>query len=251
MIPYKCPFCGRDPKTSQWQHDGVTYSAISCETPHCVLQRDGIIEGQQCDLHTLIELWNCRPLESKAEKDAGQAKADVVMWKANHEAAEQHVTILRQQLAETEAKWKATFEKRVAREEELLNDTIQETVNDVLAKLNAAGVDTSDCDGDDDVVTILAHWIESRISSAEVADDAEQKLRICLRALDLLRRDSKSPDFVKVYCALIEDEVHSSGGGGAEQAGDEQGESQSGARSATGKLSASAGRSDAEIGGQP
>lgn len=61
---------------------------------------------------------------------------------------------------------------------------------------------------------------------------AERKLAICLHALDVLRRDSKSPDFVKVYCAVIEDEI-SSGGGGAEQAGDEQGESQSGARSAT------------------
>ncbi len=72
--------------------------------------------------------------------------------------------------------------------------------------------------------------------AVEMMEDAERKLRICLRALDLLRRDSKSPDFVKVYCALIEDEI-SSGGGGAEQAGDEQGESQSGARSATGEAS--------------
>jgi hypothetical protein len=48
---------------------------------------------------------------------------------------------------------------------------------------------------------------------------AERKLRVCLRALDLLRRDSKSPDFVKVYCALIEDEI-SLGGGGAERQGD-------------------------------
>lgn len=45
---------------------------------------------------------------------------------------------------------------------------------------------------------------------------AERKLAICLRALDLLRRDSKSPDFVKVHCALIEDEIAIlPGGGGA------------------------------------
>lgn len=50
---------------------------------------------------------------------------------------------------------------------------------------------------------------------------AERKLATCLRALDLLRRDSKSPDFVKVYCAVIEDELASLGGGGAERHGEE------------------------------
>ena len=59
------------------------------------------------------------------------------------------------------------------------------------------------------------------------ANEAERKLRICRRALDLLRRDSKSPDFVKVYCALIEDKI--CGGGGESDC--ETGETQSGAGS--------------------
>ncbi len=56
--------------------------------------------------------------------------------------------------------------------------------------------------------SVIASDLRCEISHLETLKlAAEQKLGICLRALDLLRRDSKSPDFVKVYCALIEDNI--------------------------------------------
>lgn len=106
------------------------------------------------------------------------------------------------------------------------------TVADMLAKLLESLAKARDERDHEAARAKAAMRIMVKVDRERAA--AERKLAVCVRALDVLRRDSKSPDFVKVYCALIEDEI-SSGGGGAEQAGDEQGESQSGARSATGR----------------
>lgn len=78
------------------------------------------------------------------------------------------------------------------------------------------GVVVDFCDTGEIVVLVESHDGKTHIWE-ERLESADRKLRICLRALDLLRRDSKSPDFVKVYCELIEREVDSSGGGGAER----------------------------------
>lgn len=55
-----CPFCGAMPDVSEWRHGGVTYSAITCPTPHCILNPGEILNGVEAETETLIVLWNHR-----------------------------------------------------------------------------------------------------------------------------------------------------------------------------------------------
>lgn len=71
------------------------------------------------------------------------------------------------------AKWEKVFEKRCAREHEMIDEAIDDFCDTVLAKLKALGVpETDNCDGDEDVSTIFAGWIHARILDSAAGREA-------------------------------------------------------------------------------
>lgn len=67
----------------------------------------------------------------------------------------------------SEERWNQTFEKRAAREHEMIGEAIDDFCDAVLGKLKELGVpETDNCDGDDDVETIFASWIHARMIDA-------------------------------------------------------------------------------------
>ncbi len=91
------------------------------------------------------------------------------------------------------AKWEGVFEKRAAREHEMIDEAIDDFCDTVLAKLADLGVpETDNCDGDEDVSTILAGWINSRIE--EVRDQLAALIDTAERTLDTIPHGSDRYD---------------------------------------------------------
>ena len=109
------------------------------------------------------------------------------------EKADTAAEVLGQRALNIERRWIETFEKRAARENEMLEEAIDDFCDTVLAKLADLGVsETDNCDGDEDVSTILAGWINSRIE--EVRDQLSALIDTAERTLDAIPHGSDRYD---------------------------------------------------------
>ena len=109
------------------------------------------------------------------------------------EKADTAAEVLGQRALNIERRWIETFEKRAARENAMLEEAIDDFCDTVLAKLADLGVsETDNCDGDEDVSTILAGWINSRIE--EVRDQLSALIDTAERTLDAIPHGSDRYD---------------------------------------------------------
>ena len=95
--------------------------------------------------------------------------------------AETAAEVLGQRVQNVESRWIETFEKRCAREHEMIDEAIHDFIARLLGILRAVGLPTDDCDGDEAPETILSGWIIANTM------DASHRISDLEHRIDLLR----------------------------------------------------------------
>lgn len=143
-----------------------------------------------------------------SEIDLGMVEAKLGDMERERDEARDTAQMLTRNAVLAEERWNQTFEKRCAREHEMIDEAIDGFLDGVLAILGAAGMPTDDCDGDEPPETILAGWILANwMDASHRVKELEQDK--CGLAADALNARQLLREFMAyVKCGQVPEDAH-------------------------------------------